>query len=336
MAPEHVGERPRILDVLSLEQIDGDIFRGRVIPSSLRRTFGGQTAAQALVAATHTVPADKHVHSLHAYFVAAGRSDLPTVFVVERLRDGTSFCSRSVKAMQNGRPIFVMQASFHVRGDQGPEHSDLMRTVPDPESIVVNREDMSPVRRALMDEWAEWDIRIVPPGDFERNKYAASQQVVWFRSKNPLPDDDTFHVCTLAYMSDMTLLSSALVPHQEEQVQEASLDHAMWFMRDFRADEWLLYDQISPSAHAGRAVTHGRIFNRQGDLVALVTQEGLTRTLQPGTSTVPWLRLPEGESTPAAGAGGPADPTDAADASGPAGAAPGEITPPGEITEETR
>ena len=138
-----------------------------------------------------------------------------------------------------------------------------------------------------MREWADWDIRVVPDDQFEHNKYTPSQQLVWFRCKDRLPDNETFHVCTLAYMSDMTLLSSALVPHPGVEVQEASLDHAMWFMRPFRADEWLLYDQISPSAHAGRALTHGRIFNQKGELVAVVTQEGLTRSLAPGVEPVP-------------------------------------------------
>ncbi|OFT89541.1 acyl-CoA thioesterase II [Corynebacterium sp. HMSC28B08] len=279
---------PRILEVLDLERVDRDIYRGQVIPSKLARTFGGQVAAQALVAATNTVEDTKGVHSLHAYFLAPGNPDAPTTYLVDRVRDGRSFASRSVKAVQNGRAIFIMQASFHVRDDEGPEHSDTMRAVPDPDSIVVDHDRMTDTRRKLMEEWSDWDIRYVDPEHFEHNKYTASQQLVWFRSKQQLPDDETFHICTLAYMSDMTLLSSALVPHQSEQVQEASLDHAMWFLRPFRADEWLLYDQISPSAHAGRALTHGRLFNQQGDLVAVVTQEGLTRTLHEGKIAVPF------------------------------------------------
>ena len=126
-----------------------------------------------------------------------------------------------------------------------------------------------------------WDLRVVDPAEYEQNQYTASQQVVWFRSKKPLPDDDTFHVCTLAYMSDMTLLYSALVPHPDHRVQMASLDHAMWFLRPFRADDWLLYDQTSPSAAGGRGLTHGVLFRSDGDLVAVVIQEGLTRTLDP-------------------------------------------------------
>ena len=271
----------RIIDILDLERIDKDIFRGHVVPSRFQRTFGGQVAAQCLIAATGTVAPEYGVHSLHGYFVGPGNPKLPTIYLVDRIRDGRSFSARSVKAVQDGKAIFIMQASFHIRDDNGPEHSDLMREVPSPESIAINPEDYSPVHRAMMDEWKEWDIRIVPQDQFEHNKYTSSQQVVWFRSKLELPDEDTFHVCTLAYMSDMTLLSSALVPHRHEgEFQEASLDHAMWFLRPFRADEWLMYDQISPSAHAGRALTQGRIFNQNGDLVAVVTQEGLTRTRQ--------------------------------------------------------
>lgn len=227
------------------------------------------------------------MHSLHGYFVAPGNPDIPTVFLVDRVRDGRSFVSRSVKAVQNGQAIFSMQASFHIREDQGPEHSDAMRAVPDPESVAPMDSSPSRAFQPLVQEWTDWDVRIVPSDQFEHNKFTASQQVVWFRTKHRLPDDDTLHVCTLAYMSDMTLLSSALVPHQDVEVQEASLDHAMWFLRPFRADEWLLYDQISPSAHAGRALTHGRIFNQAGDLVAVVTQEGLTRSLREGAQRVP-------------------------------------------------
>lgn len=280
---------PNIRDVLDLERIDRDIFRGPVIESVLQRTFGGQVAGQALAAATRTVDKEFSVHSLHAYFVGPGRPHIPTVYVVDRIRDGRSFVHRHVRALQDGRTIFMMQSSFHRRGDAGIEHSDLMRRVPAPEDVEMDVENMPRHRRLLFDEWSNWDIRIVPQSRYDKNPYTPSQQVVWFRSKEELPDDDTFHVSTLAYMSDMTLLSSAKVPHPDVELQEASLDHAMWFLRPFRADEWLLYDQISPSAHAGRALTHGRIFNRRGDLVAVVTQEGLTRNLRPGAEPVPMV-----------------------------------------------
>jgi acyl-CoA thioesterase-2 len=281
------GRRPRITDVLDLEEIEPQIFRGQVIPSALSRTFGGQVAAQSLVAATRTVGPEYRVHSLHGYFVGPGNSDRPTVYLVDEVRNGRSFRVRSVRAVQDGRTLFIMQASFHVRGDEGPEHSDLVREVPPPEQIDPEWGGRRALGRTFAKEWEDWDIRIVPPDMWEKSPGAASQQVVWFKSKVPLPDDEKFHICTLAYMSDMTLLGSALVPHENEPVQEASLDHAMWFMRPFRADEWLLYDQSSPSAHGGRALTTGRIFNQNGDLVASVTQEGLTRTLAEGKQSVP-------------------------------------------------
>ena len=270
-----------IESILSLETIDDDIYRGAAVSTPRRRTFGGQVAAQALVAAVNTVEPDKHVHSLHGYFLRGGKPHQPTIFLVDRIRDGRSFTTRSVRAVQDGETIFSMQASFHVRDDHGPEHSDAMRQVPQPEELKpVTAEDFygDPV---LLEEWAGWDLRIVDPKDYDHNTYTASQQVVWFKSKKQLPDDETFHVCSLAYMSDMTLLYSSLVPHPGHRVQMASLDHAMWFLRPFRTDDWLLYDQISPSAGGARGLTHGRIFNRQGDLVAIVTQEGLIRTLDP-------------------------------------------------------
>ncbi|AKK03282.1 acyl-CoA thioesterase [Corynebacterium epidermidicanis] len=283
----------KIEQILDLERIDKDIFRGRAIESALTRTFGGQVAGQALVAAVNTVSDEFLVHSLHGYFIAPGQSSDPAIYIVDRVRDGGSFCSRQVKAVQEGRTIFIMQASFHRRGQVGLEHMDRMRDVPRPEDIHMDTTTMRRTTLALLDEWNEWDIRYVPEDQFEHNPDTPSQQVVWFKSKNRLPDDDMFHICTLAYMSDMTLLQSALVPHPGIEVQEASLDHAMWFLRPFRADEWLLYDQVSPSASDGRALTHGRIFDASGNLVAVVTQEGLTRSLPPGQQPIPLNTLKE-------------------------------------------
>lgn len=264
-----------IEDILNLERIDDNIYRGIPAESGLVRTFGGHVAAQALVAATRTVGDDKKVHSLHGYFLRPGNAAQETVFVVDRVRDGRSFTTRSVSAIQNGKTIFTMEASFHIRGDKGPEHSDTMRTVPDPELVPAHNLPYAPPE--LLEEWSLFELRIVEPKDYDHNKYAASQQVVWFKSKAPLPDDETFHICALAYMSDMTLIHSTTLPHKEEKVDIASLDHAMWFLRPFRADEWLVYDQFSPSAADGRALAHGRIFDQQGNLVAMVTQEGLNR-----------------------------------------------------------
>ena len=266
-----------IEEILQLETIEKDIYRGHAHPSHLQRTFGGQVAGQALVSATKTVDARFVVHSLHGYFLRGGNPEEPTVYLVDRIRDGRSFCTRRVTAVQDGMAIFTMSASFHVQ-DQGFEHQDKMPSVPDPEDLVdvltaQDRKAMSPFR-----EWENFDVRIVPDDQLVRSRDLAAQQRVWFRYRHQLPDEPVFHICTLAYMSDMTLLGSAKVAHPDEDAQSASLDHAMWFLRPFRADEWLLYDQTSPSAGGGRALTQGRIYDRNGVMVAAVTQEGLART----------------------------------------------------------
>ncbi len=266
-----------IEEILELEAIEKDIYRGRVHPSFLQRTFGGQVAGQSLVSATRTVEDRFRVHSLHGYFLRGGNPKEPTVYLVDRVRDGRSFCTRRVTAIQDGLAIFTMSASFHVE-DQGYEHQDSMPRVPRPEDLpdILDSEDVD--LTAPYREWENFDVRIVPRDQLIGSRDLASQQQVWFRYRNRLPDDQVFHVCTLAYMSDMTLLGSAKVAHPDEDAQFASLDHAMWFMRPFRADEWLLYDQTSPSAGGGRALTQGRIYDHRGVMVAAVTQEGLTRT----------------------------------------------------------
>lgn len=267
----------RIEDILTVERIDNDIYRGGAFPSHLRRTFGGQVAGQALVAATETVDPKFAVHSLHGYFLRAGNPDIPAVYLVDRIRDGRSFVTRRVTGVQDGVAIFSMSASFHVTDDVGIEHQDRMPTVPDPE-VVGDRADVATgFQKTLFAEWANFDIRIVDQHDTAKMPGLAAQQRVWFRYRDTLPDDQLLHVCTLAYMSDMTLLGSSAVIHPDEVTQNASLDHAMWFLRPFRADDWLLYDQTSPSAGGGRALTQGRIFDRAGRMVAAVTQEGLTR-----------------------------------------------------------
>lgn len=270
-----------IEEILQVERIEKDIYRGGAFESFLQRTFGGQVAGQALVSATRTVDDAYTVHSLHGYFLRPGNPDIPEVFLVDRIRDGRSFCTRRVTGIQNGEAIFTMSASFHVHGDEGIEHQDRMPPAPDPESLPDRSENLSDDDHAVFKEWQNFDLRVVPRDEMVTNEYFAAQQRVWFRYRHRLPDDQTIHVCTLAYMSDMTLLGSSKVPHPGIEPQAASLDHAMWFMRPFRADEWLLYDQTSPSAGAGRALTQGRIFDRDGRLVAAVTQEGLSRTGRP-------------------------------------------------------
>ncbi|EOM75874.1 acyl-CoA thioesterase II [Rhodococcus rhodnii] len=265
-----------IEQVLRLERLERDIFRGATSPSVLQRTFGGQVAGQALVSAVRTVDDEFVPHSLHGYFLRPGDPSIPTVYLVDRLRDGRSFVTRSVDGVQNGETIFSMSVSFH-RGDDGIEHQDRQPVVPDPDELVDLATVAELADAPMFQEWKEWDIRVVPRERTETLPNLAAQQRVWIRYRDRLPDDPALHVCALAYMSDMTLLDSSRVPHQDDRLQLASLDHAMWFLRPFRADDWLLYDQTSPSAGLGRALTQGRIFDRDGRLVAAVVQEGLTR-----------------------------------------------------------
>ncbi|AKC39392.1 acyl-CoA thioesterase [Mycolicibacterium phlei] len=265
-----------IEEILTLEQLEKDIFRGNVTPSSLRRTFGGQVAGQSLVSAVRTVEPQYLVHSLHGYFLRPGNPNEPTVFLVDRVRDGRSFSTRRVTAIQDGQAIFSMSASFQTL-DTGIEHQDLMPPVPTPEDLPDVQDAEGSFSHDLFRQFAEWDIRIVPDELMDRNPRLAAQQRVWFRCRKQLPDDPVLHICALAYMSDLTLLSSSKVPHRDAVLQTASLDHALWFLRPFRADEWLLYDETSPSAGYGRALTQGRIFDREGRMVAAVVQEGLTR-----------------------------------------------------------
>ncbi|MBB3039968.1 acyl-CoA thioesterase [Hoyosella altamirensis] len=269
----------RIEEVLELEQIDRDIYRGAPIETILQRTFGGQVAGQSLISAVRTVDPEYTVHSLHAYFLRPGKPKIPTVYRVERIREGRSFCTRRVNALQDGEIIFVMSASFH-RGDKGPEHMDEMPPVPKADDLPDSADAAEFRDRWELKEWSNWDLRIIPVDQTEMHPRLAAQQRVWMRYRAPLPDDQTTHVCTLAYMSDMMLLGSALVPHRGVKVQMASLDHAMWFFQPFRADEWLLYDQTSPFSGSGRSLTQGRIFDARGNMVAAVVQEGLTRWLQ--------------------------------------------------------
>ncbi|QIS20903.1 acyl-CoA thioesterase [Nocardia terpenica] len=268
-----------IEEALEIERLERDIFRGASTKTQLPRTFGGQVAGQALVSAVRTVEPRFQVHSLHGYFLRSGNPSQPTVYLVERIRDGRSFCTRRVTGVQDGQAIFTMSASFHI-GEIGPEHQDRMPNVPPPYDLPDASTTLSPERLWAMREWEHWDIRTIPQDQVARSEGLASQQQVWFRYRHPLPDDPLFHVCTLAYMSDMTLLGSSKVTHPDDRTQNASLDHAMWFLRPFRADEWLLYDQNSPSAGFGRALTGGRIFNERGEMVASVMQEGLARTLR--------------------------------------------------------
>ncbi|GAA1903796.1 acyl-CoA thioesterase II [Streptomyces sodiiphilus] len=283
-----------LLDLLDLERIEQDIFRGDSHPSVIPRVFGGQVAAQALVAACRTVPADRLPHSLHSYFLRPGDPGVPIVYTVDRIRDGRSFTTRRVVAVQNGQPIFHLSASFQVHED-GLEHQEPMPEAPDPETLPTAEEMLPRFRDRFVHESVvelllaarrAVDIRYAndPP-------YATPGQPrdprskVWFRTNGKLAgerDDPMLHICLATYVSDMTLLDSVLLAHGRGgwtvgDVVGASLDHAMWFHRPFRADEWLLYDTESPTSQNGRGLARGRIFTQDGKLAVSVIQEGVVR-----------------------------------------------------------
>lgn len=264
--------------LLDVERLEVDLFRGASPPTRLQHIFGGQVASQALVAGARTVDPAYSVHSLHGYFLRAGKPEVPVVYRVERVRDGRSFVTRRVSGIQHGQAIFTLSASFQVF-EEGLEHQDPMPEVPGPETLVdvhPGREEMAELHRL---EWPGWDLRDVLPPEGDGPGRPVRQQL-WMRYSEPLPDDPVLHVCALAYASDLRLLGASLVPHPGAAVQTASLDHAMWFQRPFRADDWLLYDQTSPSAIGARGLTQGRIFDRSGSLVASVVQEVLIRPLR--------------------------------------------------------
>ncbi|MEV5842795.1 MULTISPECIES: acyl-CoA thioesterase II [unclassified Streptomyces] len=278
-----------LLDLLDLEQIEENIFRGQSRSAVVPRVFGGQVAAQALVAAGRTVPADRHAHSLHAYFLRAGDPGAPIVYNVERIRDGRSFTTRRAVAVQHGRPIFALSASFQLYED-GLDHQAPMPPAPDPETLPTSAERLrgydhlpSAVVEKFLEAREAIDLRYVdepPYGKFGEPREPHSQ--VWFRTNGKLDDDPLLHVVLATYVSDMTLLDSVLLAHGRGgwavgDVVGASLDHAMWFHRPFRADEWLLYDQESPSAHGGRGLGQARIYTQDGSLAISVIQEGVVR-----------------------------------------------------------
>ncbi|MGV9788998.1 acyl-CoA thioesterase II [Streptomyces sp. NPDC003435] len=278
-----------LLDLLDLERIEEDIYRGQSRSAVIPRVFGGQVAAQALVAAGRTVPADRAAHSLHAYFLRTGDPGAPIVYSVDRIRDGRSFTTRRVVAVQHGKPIFHLSASFQAYED-GLDHQAPMPPAPDPATLPTSQErlggyahlDPEVVERFLEAREAI-DLRYVdepPYGEFGTPREPHSQ--VWFRANGKLDDDPLLHVVLATYVSDMTLLDSVLLAHGRGgwavgDVVGASLDHAMWFHRPFRADEWLLYDQESPSAHGGRGLGQARIYTTDGRLAISVVQEGVVR-----------------------------------------------------------
>ncbi|WP_327403901.1 acyl-CoA thioesterase II [Streptomyces sp. NBC_01288] len=281
-----------LLDLLDLEQIEENIFRGQSQSAVVPRVFGGQVAAQALVAAGRTVSADRLAHSLHAYFLRPGDPGAPIVYTVERMNDGRSFTARRVVAVQHGQPIFALSASFQ-RHEDGLEHQAPMPSAPDPATLPTSQDRLrgyDHIAPEVVEKFIEAreaiDLRYVeepPYGRFGAPREPHSQ--VWFRTNGKLEgpiDDPLLHVVLATYVSDMTLLDSVLLAHGRGgwavgDVVGASLDHAMWFHRPFRADEWLLYDQESPSASGGRGLGQARIYTRDGQLAISVIQEGVVR-----------------------------------------------------------
>ena len=278
-----------LLAILDLEPIEVNLFRGRSPQVGWQRVFGGQVIGQALVAACRTVEeiAVRPPHSLHAYFLLAGDPKVPIIYEVDRIRDGRSFTTRRVTAIQHGRAIFAMSVSFHGI-ERGLHHQAEMPKVPGPEHLPSDAEIRQrilpmmpdPVRRYYERE-RPIELRLV---EFERylgRKYPEGRFNVWIRATGPLPDAAAIHQCVLAYASDLMLLDAALIPHGrtvfEKNMMAASLDHALWFHRPFKADEWLLYTQDSPNAGGALGFARGLIFTRDGTLVASVAQEGLIR-----------------------------------------------------------
>jgi acyl-CoA thioesterase-2 len=275
-----------ILDLLDLEKLEENLFRGRSPQVHWQRVFGGQVIGQALVAACRTVEGSQP-HSLHGYFMLAGDPTVPIIYEVDRIRDGRSFTTRRVVAIQHGRAIFALTASFQVE-EAGFDHAMSMPDVAPPEGLPEIAEVMTeiPSMPQLVRAWYERERPIeIRPVDMTRRFDAAHSGEtgfqVWIRTTGPLPDDPAIHRCVLAYASDLTLLDTSLVPHGrsvlEASIQAASLDHALWFHRPFRADEWLLYAQDTPSASGARGFARGLVYDRAGRLVASVAQEGLVR-----------------------------------------------------------
>ena len=278
-----------VLAILDLEPLEVNLFRGRSPQSRWQRVFGGQVIGQALVAACRTVEevAQRPPHSLHAYFLLGGDPKVPIVYEVDRIRDGKSFTTRRVMAIQHGRAIFSMEVSFH-GAEEGLSHQFPMPDVPKPDALPSDTEVRDrvlslmpdPVRR-YYDRERPIELRPVEYGRYLGEKLEGGRFHMWIRATERLPDEPAIHQCVLAYASDMTLLDAALIPHGRtvfhQDIMAASLDHALWFHRPFRADEWLLYAQDSPNLSGARGFSRGLIFALDGTLVASVAQEGLLR-----------------------------------------------------------
>jgi acyl-CoA thioesterase-2 len=275
----------QLVDLLDLEPIEVNIFRGTNIDDARQRVFGGQVAAQSLVAAGRTVDTGR-VHSLHSYFLRPGDPAAPILYEVDRIRDGRSFTTRRVVAIQHGRAIFNLQCSFHVDEGPGLVHQAAMPEVPRAEDLPTVRERLE----QSADQVPEWsledlskpmDQRYIGEPPWVPTTNSATRQMLWVRADGELPDDPLLHDAVVVYASDMSLIDSMLLPHanrwRAEPVMIASLDHCMWFHRRLRADRWLLFDHDSPVAYGSRGLARGLVFDEEGQLVVSLVQEGLIR-----------------------------------------------------------
>jgi acyl-CoA thioesterase-2 len=278
-----------LVSLLTLERLEENLFRGQSRDIGTKYVFGGQVLGQSLSAAQHTVDAERAVHSIHAYFLRAGDINAPIVFDVDRSRDGHSFSVRRVTAIQHGKPILVFAASFQIT-EQGVEHQSHMPEVPQPEDIPLQEppsaaqmDKLSPKMQRWLTRMGPFEMRPVYSRDELHPTKRPPYQQVWFRLTQKIGDDVNLHRAMLAYASDFYLLGTTTFPHAisyyQPNVQMASLDHALWFHRPFRIDEWLLYVLNSPTAQSARGLAHGSIYTRDGVLVATVAQEGLIRVL---------------------------------------------------------
>jgi acyl-CoA thioesterase-2 len=282
----------QLVQLLALEKIEENVFRGQSQDLGWGTVFGGQVLGQALSAAVQTVPPERHAHSLHAYFLRPGDVSRPIVYDVDRIRDGSSFTTRRVVAIQNGKAIFNLAASFQI-DEPGFAHQDVMPAVPPPESLRTEQEIVAASPRALPEAFRQrataerpFEIRPVdPPPDPFAPAPSPPARAIWLRTVASLPDDPALHRYLLAYASDHSFIGTALAPHGvtwwTPAMQIASIDHVMWFHRAVRVDEWLLHVMDSPAAHGSRGLVRGRVFTRDGRLVASTAQEGLIRKRPP-------------------------------------------------------
>ena len=276
-----------LIEHLDLEQIETNLFRGVSEQMGSPRVFGGQVVGQALIAALRTVE-DRPCHSLHGYFLRAGDPSIPIIYEVDRIRDGRSFTTRRVVAIQRGQAIFNMSASFQVI-EEGLTHQVTMPDVPMPDELPSEKEtlaarsaDLTEEMRRMLTRERPIEMKRVEPFDFLKPEKREPVQHTWFRARGELGDDMAMHQCLLAYASDMGILSTCTLPHGMTfmtGLMTASLDHAMWFHRDFRVDEWILFAQDSPASAGARGFNRGSMFREDGTLIASVAQEGLIRVV---------------------------------------------------------